>query len=176
MTPYLATSLTAASLMLAGCSTMDAMGEQTLATANLMRADGVQVGTAQVLERGNTLSVAVTTTAAPSGVHGFHLHTTGQCTAPDFTSAGGHLNPTDQEHGTLNPAGAHFGDLPNLRVEPSGRGSLTADLSGTHQQVMEWLFDSDGTAVMIHSGPDDYRTEPAGAAGSRIACGVLMRS
>ena len=176
MTRYLATGLTAASLMLTGCSTLDGMDEQTLATADLMRADGTQVGTARVLERGETVSVAVTTNAVPAGVHGFHLHTTGQCTPPDFTSAGGHLNPTDQEHGTLNPAGAHLGDLPNLRVEPSGRGAMTADLTGTRQQIMNWLFDSDGTAVMIHSGPDDYRTDPAGAAGSRVACGVLTRS
>ena len=76
----------------------------------------------------------------------------------------------------MNPAGAHLGDLPNLKVEPSGRASMTADLTGTRGQVLNWLFDADGTAVMIHNGPDDYRTEPAGDAGPRIACGVLTRS
>ena len=176
MTRFLAPSFAAATLMLAGCSTFSEMTEETIATADLMRADGTQVGTARLLERGDTMSIAVTTTAVPAGVHGFHLHTTGQCTPPDFTSAGGHLNPTDQEHGNLNPAGAHLGDLPNLKVEPSGRASMTADLTGTRGQVLNWLFDADGTAVMIHSGPDDYRTEPAGDAGPRIACGVLTRS
>jgi len=103
------------------------------------------------------------------------ISVTGTCTAPDFTSAGGHLNPLGKEHGRLNPAGSHVGDLANLVASTSGTASATYDLPGTREQLLEWLFDEDGTAIVIHAGPDDYRSDPAGEAGPRLACGVLGR-
>ena len=107
------------------------------------------------------------------GTHGLHLHMVGRCDPPGFETAGGHLNPGMRQHGTENPAGAHFGDLPNLIVGGAGAATVTAALQGTRAEVLAQIFDADGTAVVVHAGPDDYRTDPSGNSGSRIACGVL---
>jgi Cu-Zn family superoxide dismutase len=110
-----------------------------------------------------------------SGEHGIHLHTTGKCEAPGFTSAGGHLNPTEHQHGSLNPAGPHVGDLPNIIVGPDGNGMIESRLTGTAADILANLFDADGTAIVLHAGPDDYKTDPSGNSGGRIACGALLR-
>ena len=105
--------------------------------------------------------------------HGVHLHAVGDCSAADFSSAGGHLNPQNNSHGSENQQGAHLGDLPNATVGPNGVGAVSDVLRGEAAQVLGWIFDADGTAVVVHEGPDDYRTDPAGSAGARVACGVL---
>jgi superoxide dismutase, Cu-Zn family len=165
----------AALLLLVGCSTVADLPSERLGSAMLARADGTPVGTAQLLAEGDRLSLAVALTGIPAGTHGFHLHTTGKCTAPDFASAGGHLNPLGKHHGALDPRGSHLGDLPNVAVGANRSAALTADLEGSRRQVLDWLFDTDGTAVVLHAEPDDYRTDPSGNAGPRIACGVLRR-
>ncbi|MDZ4308369.1 superoxide dismutase family protein [Allopontixanthobacter sp.] len=170
-------ALAAAFLALPACSTLDQQPVEQLAVANLARANGAPAGTVELVATGNHLSLVVSATGLPQGMHGFHLHTTGACTAPDFTSAGGHLNPANNSHGTMSPGGSHLGDLPNLEVGGSNVTSTTIDLSDTDRaQILAWLFDADSTAVVIHRGPDDYRTDPAGNAGPRIACGVLNRT
>ncbi|WP_202389212.1 superoxide dismutase family protein [Qipengyuania oceanensis] len=161
---------------IAACSTIEQLPEQRLASANLYSSAGLPIGTAQVLTRSNAVYLTVAATGLEPGEHGFHLHTTGTCTAPDFKSAGGHLNPLGKQHGSLNPDGKHVGDLANLAVGASRSASRTYELTGSPAQIAEWLFDADGTAVVIHAGPDDYRTDPAGDAGSRVACGVLKAS
>ena len=152
-----------------------ASSPDTLGSAALALADGTSAGTVELLSDGGALSLRIDVTGIPEGTHGFHLHTTGQCAAPDFTSAGGHLNPADREHGRENPAGSHLGDLPNLVVGADGTASTTVALDAESGSAIDLLFDADGTAVMIHADPDDYRTDPTGDAGSRIACGVLER-
>jgi Cu-Zn family superoxide dismutase len=108
------------------------------------------------------------------GTYAAHVHTVGACTAPDFTSAGPHWNPTGAQHGRNNPAGMHKGDLPNLSVGTDGRGSLEFLIAGAALRGgAAPLLDADGAAVVIHAQADDYRTDPAGNAGARIACGVL---
>lgn len=104
-----------------------------------------------------------------------HLHAVGKCEAPAFASAGGHLNPGSRQHGVDNPHGAHLGDLPNLLADTSDAGSLTATLHKTIPDLLAQLFDADDTAVVIHASADDYRTDPSGNSGSRIACGVFTR-
>ena len=158
---------------LASCSTVGDLPAERIGSATLVMSNGVPAGTVQVLASGNQVSLAAGVTGVAAGPHGFHLHTTGSCVAPDFTSAGGHLNPLGRDHGTMATDGSHLGDLPNIVVQPGGSGTLTAELQGTRAQVAEWLFDADGTAVVLHANPDDYRTDPSGNAGSRIACGVL---
>ena len=148
---------------------------ETLGSAALALADGTSAGTVELVSDDGALSFEVAVTGIPEGTHGFHLHTTGQCEAPDFTSAGGHLNPAEREHGRENPAGSHLGDLPNLVVNADGTASTTVALDAESGNAIDSLFDADGTAVMIHADPDDYRTDPTGDAGSRIACGVLER-
>lgn len=111
------------------------------------------------------------------GQHGFHIHETGQCTPPDFSAAGGHFNPTGVGHGLLDPDGPHAGDLPNLWIEADGSAdyTVTSDLISLEPGERS-LFDSDGSAVVIHSGPDDYLTDQAGDSSSRLACGVIRQT
>ena len=165
-----------AAMALAGCSTMDNFSASPLAEAQLTRANGVPVGTAQLVSDGSTLSLAMVATGLEPGAHGFHLHTTGRCEGPDFKNAGGHLNPLNREHGSLNPEGKHVGDMPNLEVGTSRPASTTIDIGPDTAAYRNYIFDADGTAIVIHAGPDDYRTDPAGDAGSRVACGVLTMS
>ncbi len=163
-------------VVLPACSTIADLPTERLASATLTRANGVPAGTVQLLARGDQLSLAVAVTGLPEGLHGFHLHTTGACEAPNFLSAGGHLNPTGKDHGAMSPGGSHVGDLPNLEVVSGVVTSTTIDLDDDRAQVLSWIFDDDGTAVVIHADADDYRTDPTGNAGSRLACGVLKRA
>lgn len=108
----------------------------------------------------------------PPGAHAFHVHAVGKCTPP-FKSAGGHFNPDGKKHGFDNSEGMHAGDMPNIHIPASG--SLEIEILNTLLDLGPALFDGDGAAIVIHAGPDDYRTDPAGAAGARIACGVIRK-
>jgi Cu-Zn family superoxide dismutase len=119
------------------------------------------------------IEVRVQAAGLPAGHYGVHLHAVGRCEGPAFTSAGPHWNPTGRQHGSLNPAGHHMGDLPNLDVDAHGAGRLEFAIAGASASGAEGLFDADGTAVVIHADADDYRTDPSGNSGARIACGVL---
>ena len=105
----------------------------------------------------------------PPGTLAVHVHETGSCEGPDFQTAGGHI-AGEHQHGVMHPEGAHPGDLPNLQV--TADGSVTAEMFAT-QITPELLTDADGAAVVVHAGPDDYSSQPAGNSGDRIACGVL---
>ena len=109
------------------------------------------------------------------GVAFVHAAALGTFITAMMNISGGHLNPAARQHGVHNPAGSHFGDLPNLVISGSGTGALTVDLPGTRAEVEAALFDGDGTAIVVHGGPDDYKTDPSGNSGPRIACGVLTR-
>lgn len=139
-------------------------------SANLMDQSGRAMGTARVDQVGDSLRVTINGMNLPAGAHGAHLHQIGLCTPPGFESAGGHWNPTGQQHGKDNPAGMHKGDLPNILVGTDGRGALEYTVPMTSIAA---LMDADGAAVVIHAQPDDYRTDPSGSSGARIACGVL---
>ena len=132
-------------------------------------------GSAELRKTMDGLVLTATLAGLPQGTKGFHLHETGRCEGPSFTTAGGHLNPLGKNHGTLAEGGSHLGDLPNLIVAPDGTATITAQIAGEQSQLLAWLFDADGTAIMVHEGPDDYTSDPSGAAGPRIACAVLTR-
>lgn len=164
-----------AAALLAGCTTTanaptDAVGEATLRFA-----DGRPAGAATLLNDPEGLRLVVSVTGMAPGPRGFHLHTTGKCEAPGFTSAGGHLNPDSRKHGKLAAGGAHRGDLPNLEIAANGTGRATEVVPGG-RAAMAGIFDSDGTAVVVHADADDYRTDPTGNAGTRVACGVFSRT
>ena len=158
---------------LAGCQSVGNAPSAPLGHATLHFADGRPAGTAQLVSSGDGVAVAVTLSGFPAGTHAVHLHTTGRCDPPGFTTAGGHLNPDMHEHGKDNPKGPHLGDLPNAEVGADGGASISARLTGTKDTVLAAIYDADGTAVMVHEKADDYRTDPAGNAGNRIACGVI---
>lgn len=171
-------ALFGAAVGLSACATATVgdLPTQRLGSATLTLANGMPAGTAQLLGHGNTVTLAIIVTGLAPGPHGFHLHQTGRCAAPDFASAGGHLNPYDRHHGLDSPSGPHLGDMPNLDVSSSGTASTTVDLRGTQTELMDAIFDADGTAVVIHAGADDNVSDPAGNAGPRIACGTFSRT
>jgi len=163
-------------ILLGGCATLEDVPTARVGSAQLKQANGVPAGTVQLYQANGELRISGAFAGLRAGSHGFHLHTTGRCDAPDFTTAGGHLNPTGAEHGTQNPNGAHLGDLPNLIINANGTGNITATVSENEDAALAAIFDADGTAVMIHQGPDDYVSDPAGDAGPRIACGIIRSS
>jgi Cu-Zn family superoxide dismutase len=147
------------------------------ATAELKNANGEVVGTAGFWEEGGGIRVFVRAAKLPPGPHGLHLHAIGKCEPPEFTSAGPHFNPTGKRHGFGNSDGPHAGDLPNLPVGSDGTGTLhyltTLVTLGSGPTS---LFDADGTALVIHAGPDDHGTDPAGNSGPRVACGIVTKA
>ena len=163
-------------LTLTGCESLGDIPTERLGSASFQLSNGIPAGTAQLFGNGDTVSLTVAVTGIAPGEHGFHLHTTGSCTRPDFTSAGGHLNPTGEGHGLEDNDGSHLGDLPNLMVASNGSATTTVALRGTRSDVLNALFDADGTAIVIHADPDDGTSEPSGNAGSRVACAVLKAS
>ncbi|HEU0051869.1 MAG TPA: superoxide dismutase family protein [Longimicrobium sp.] len=140
----------------------------------LYDAQNQRVGTVTVTQQGrDSVRVTVRGDRLPPGTHGTHLHAVGKCEAPQFTTAGAHLNPANRQHGTRNPAGPHLGDLPNLVVVANGTGTLEATVAGTLTPGQAPLFDADGTALVVHASADDYMTDPSGNSGARIACAVI---
>jgi len=146
------------------------------ASATLRDAQGKVVGTATLTPAEGGVKVAVVVSGVTPGPHGFHVHAAGKCEGPDFKSAGGHFNPASKEHGLENPKGAHAGDMPNLPVGPDGAGKGEFLARGaTLDPGPGSLFPEVGTAVVLHAAPDDMKSDPAGNAGARIACGVVER-
>lgn len=151
--------------------------EPTTLKATLSTPKGSSIGHAELTDTPAGVLVKLVLTNAPAGTHAFHIHETGRCEAPDFQSAGGHFNPTKAAHGFYDAEGPHAGDLPNLHIPQNG--TLTVEMLAdgvTLRSGSTSLLDADGAALVLHQGADDYRTEPAGGAQSRVACGVVQRS
>ncbi|MES2754267.1 MAG: superoxide dismutase family protein [Pseudomonadota bacterium] len=173
-----------AALLLNGCSGTMAGQERTAliskmqvdALTTLRTADGSDVGSVYVTKLDDGLAFNVSAKAMPAGTHGIHAHTTGRCEGPKFETAGGHWNPTMKQHGRDNPLGAHHGDLPNLVIAADGTGTVSFTVPGATLTGGGGLLDADGAAFVVHAKPDDYRTDPSGTSGDRIACGVFAES
>jgi Cu-Zn family superoxide dismutase len=150
--------------------------EPKTATAVLMNPDGERIGVAELVETPSYgVLIRIDVGSLAPGVHAFHIHETGACVAPDFRSAGGHFAPRGRSHGILHPHGKHAGDLANLHVPENGR--VATERLAQHVTLVEGatgsLFDDDGSALVIHAVGDDYRSQPSGAGGARVACGVI---
>jgi Cu-Zn family superoxide dismutase len=146
------------------------------AHADMYNAKGEKIGTATFREAQGGVKIDVEVAQLPPGLHAVHVHAVGKCEAPDFKSAGAHLNPEGKKHGTQNPEGPHAGDLPNLEVGADGRAKTS--VLGTRVSLSDAtnsLFPTNGTSLVIHEKPDDNLTDPAGNAGARIACGLAQR-
>jgi Cu-Zn family superoxide dismutase len=148
-------------------------------TVAIKDAKGNSVGSATIKSSGKGVEVRLDVKDLPPGEHALHFHQNAKCDLPDFKSAGPHFNPDQKQHGTLNPAGHHNGDMANFTVKPNGTAKTTVEnpdvVLGTGSEANS-LFANGGTALMIHAKPDDMKTDPAGNAGDRIACGVITKS
>ena len=148
-----------------------------MTTVELHNAQGESVGTATLEAMPDGVKLALQAAKLAPGQHGLHIHAVGKCAPPDFTSAGSHFNPQGKHHGLENPEGSHAGDLPDLVVGPDG--TATAEILATQVSLeatgANSLFQPEGTALVIHANPDDQKTDPAGNAGARIACGVIAK-
>ena len=148
------------------------------ATAELKTAKGEVVGNVRLAGRGaEGVRIMGEVKGLTPGDHGIHIHMTGKCEAPDFASAGGHFNPTSAKHG-VNTQGGHAGDLGNLTVGSDGSAKIDMTIPGVTMRGSDAtsLFKEGGTALVIHANADDLKTDPAGNAGGRFACGVITRS
>jgi Cu-Zn family superoxide dismutase len=171
MKPQLVLAATAVSLLALG--TVPATAQQT-AQAALINAEGKDAGSAALTETPHGVLIGLSLKGLPAGEHAFHVHAVGKC-EPPFTSAGAHFNPGGKKHGIMAPHGAHAGDMPNLHI-PAG-GDLAVEVLNAAVTLEKGkpnsLFGPDGTALVVHAGKDDYKTDPTGEAGGRIACGVV---
>ncbi|WP_196233089.1 superoxide dismutase family protein [Sphingomonas segetis] len=155
-------------ILIGGCTTIEPAGGAPMALVN---SAGQSVGTVRAWQTAGGVSFRISAAGLPHGIHGLHVHAVGRCDPPEFTSAGGHWNPADKKHGMNNPAGPHAGDLPNVEVAANGVLNATVTLPNA---TMAALLDADGSALVLHAGPDDYVTDPSGNSGARIACAVIQ--
>jgi Cu-Zn family superoxide dismutase len=178
-------------MLLVGCSTDNAAIEDTVgdtaaqdqsastiagtsgtASATIRDSTGRELGRVTIRDTVGGMMITGNLQGLPPGPHAIHLHMTGLC-EPPFESAGGHWNPTNRQHGTENPQGPHLGDMPNITVSPDSSVSISVMTPGGSVRGGTPLLDEDGAAVVIHAGPDDYKTDPSGDSGGRIACGTV---
>jgi Cu-Zn family superoxide dismutase len=147
------------------------------ASANLVDAQGRSVGQAYLQQAPHGILLKLDLKNTTPGIHGLHIHDVGRCERPSFESAGGHFNPSNRQHGLLNPRGPHAGDLPNIEVPTTTQLSVEYFLADvTIEPGPRSLSDNNGSSIVIHAGKDDYATDPAGESGDRLACGPIVRS
>jgi Cu-Zn family superoxide dismutase len=159
--------------LVAVCFVAGASGQT--ATATLAATTGNTVaGTVTFTQKGDKVTVTAKVSGLAPGAHGFHIHEKGDCSAADATSAGGHFNPTGKAHGDPAAPDHHAGDMPMLQADGSGNATLTADLEVI--RIGGGATDIVGRSVVVHKDADDFKSQPAGNSGARVACGVITKS
>ena len=159
-------------LSLVACQSMEhGAGEKASATLDSRSGSNVK-GTVNFVSRGHDVLVnAKFSGLKPNAEHGFHVHEKGDCSAPDATSAGGHFNPDTKTHGMPGSGVSHAGDMPNIKSDANGNAVYSARLSGF--AINNGSNGILGRAVVVHRDPDDYKSQPAGNSGPRVACGLI---
>ncbi|WP_329958818.1 superoxide dismutase family protein [Sporosarcina sp. G11-34] len=143
--------------------------------APILNAEGEKIGEATFDESKDGITIKIIAEGLPPGLHGTHIHEKGECTPPGFESAGAHFNPTHKQHGFDNLKGFHLGDLPNVVVDYDGKvkAKMTTDEFTLKPNLENSILDNDGSALVIHEDMDDYKTDPSGNSGKRIACAAF---
>jgi superoxide dismutase, Cu-Zn family len=162
----------AGALLLASCASM---GEKSgpSAVANVKPTQGNKAaGTVTFTQLGDQVRVVANISGLSPGLHGFHVHDKGDCSAPDAMSAGGHFNPSGKSHGDVNTPERHAGDLGNITADSDGNARLDVSVWGLSftQGASNNVI---GRSVVVHANPDDLKSQPAGNSGPRVACGVV---
>ncbi|CAM4258540.1 superoxide dismutase family protein [Jeotgalicoccus halotolerans] len=168
-------------LVLAACSDGEAPTQDPSEEieVTMINGDEEEIGTATFSEADDGLTIALEAEGLETGMHGIHIHNAGMCEGPDFETAGDHYNPTDAAHGFDHEDGPHAGDLENIEVAEDGTVSTEIDaenVSILDENLDTTLLTEEGTALIIHSGEDDYMTQPSGDAGTPVACGVISEA
>lgn len=165
-----------------GCAALLAAGlvahAQQTVHVSLKDGKGQDVGHAMIsAAKDGGVSIALSLKNLPAGQHALHFHQVPKCDPPDFTSAGPHFNPTSKKHGLQNPEGHHAGDMPNITIRANGTLETTVvNKDVTLAAGANSLFANGGTALVVHAAADDLKSDPAGNAGARIACGVVTNT
>jgi Cu-Zn family superoxide dismutase len=141
--------------------------------ASLRDASGNDLGTLTVAQAGAGLAITGTLHGLTPGAHGIHIHSVGRC-EPPFATAGGHWNPQMRQHGMENPSGPHAGDMQNIVVGNDGTAAVSVTTATGTLRDATGLLDADGAAIVVHAAADDYKTDPSGNSGARVACGVVL--
>jgi Cu-Zn family superoxide dismutase len=143
------------------------------AKATLQDAKGQPVGDVTFEQTPHGVLIRGTLSNVPAGMHAIHIHEAGKCEGPEFKTAGGHFNPNKKAHGMMAAGGKHEGDLPNIHAGQDGKAQF--EFFAAHGLTVKSMMDADGSAVVVHAKADDHKTDPAGDAGGRIACGVVSK-
>ena len=168
--------LIAASTFAAGCASLFHKSAP-VAQATVMSASGASLGVLSFTPTSAGVHITGELKSLTAGQHGIHIHAVGKCDPAGFTTAGGHFNPASMKHGLLNPAGPHAGDMDNITVGAGGDVDvdLTTPRITLDAAANTGVFDADGAAIVVHAGPDDQKTDPAGNSGARVACGIIRK-
>jgi len=163
----------AAAALLAACGTMGSAGPKAIATLEPTKGN-TAAGTVTFQQKGDRVVVTAKVTGLPpNSEHGFHAHEKGDCSSGDGMSTGGHFNPNGKPHGPQS-ADHHAGDMPGLKADANGNAEASFELTGV--TIGSGAADLVGRGLIVHAGPDDFKTQPTGNSGARVACGVIKLS
>lgn len=145
-------------------------------TVAIKDAKGADLGSVTIKPASQGVTLKLNLHGLAAGEHAIHFHQNAKCEGPDFKSAGPHFNPEAKKHGLDNPEGAHAGDMLNFTADDKGNAKATIVNKGVNLgDDNHSLYAQGGTALVIHAKPDDMKTDPAGNAGDRIACGTITK-
>ena len=165
--------MAAIGMLTTGCASMMAAGPSATAALEPTKGNATR-GSVEFVQKGDRVLVTASVSGLAPGRHGFHIHEKGDCSSDDGTSAGGHFNPLGKPHAAPTGPDRHAGDMPMLAADAAGNAVLDAELDVI--TIGGGATDIVGKAVIVHKDGDDFKTQPTGNAGARVACGVIRKS